>query len=112
MCKWQEHSGSVDEKAPAMKENALLAPEPVVWLVLGGPGMRSGIRRYLYKQCLAAAESGVKIIRFLTPADIRRSIKQLVENDDPGSPLRDVPYQPPQLLRFRKLPEYRPGSLL
>ncbi len=99
-CKWQEHSGSVDEKAPAMKENALLAPEPVVWLILGGPGMRIGIRRYIYRQCIETAHNGSKIIRFLTPEDTRRAIKQLVDNDDPGNPLQDVPYQAP-LRRFR-----------
>jgi len=106
-CKWQEHAGSVDEKAPAMKENALLAPEPVVWLILGGPGMRIGIRRYLHKQCVDYALSGEKLIRFLMPEDVRRAIKQLVEQDDPGSPLLDAPYQPP----YRRLGRRRPSGI-
>lgn len=107
-CKWQEHSGSVDEKAPAMIANASLAPEPVVWLVVGGPGMRHGIRRYLYKQCIDLALSGSKLIRFLTPEDVRRAIKRLVEDDDPGSPLHDAPYEVP----FRNTRRRKPGSTI
>lgn len=99
-CKWQECAGSVDEKVPSLVWNAECAPEKNVWIVIGGAGMRNAIRKTLYEICIKTCDEGIKNLRFLTPGDVKRAIKYLVEDNDAGSSLRDNPYQePPRILR-------------
>ena len=47
-CKWQQSSGSVDEKFPYLYLNCIEAmPEPNIIIVAGGGGMKEGAIRWL-----------------------------------------------------------------
>jgi hypothetical protein len=47
-CKWQQVSGSVDEKLPYLYLNAVEAmPEPVIMILIDGPGWKRGAIEWL-----------------------------------------------------------------
>ena len=61
-CKWQQVSGSVDEKFPYLFENCKIMPEPQVIILLDGGGYKTGARQWLER---AAAMCTVKDIQVM-----------------------------------------------
>ena len=46
-CKWQQSSGSVDEKFPYLMENCKIMPEPQVLVLVDGKGYKPGALQWL-----------------------------------------------------------------
>ena len=58
-CKWQQVSGSVDEKFPYLFENCKNMPEPAVFILVDGGGYKPGALQWL--KTAAAGYSGKDI---------------------------------------------------
>lgn len=74
-CRWQQQSGSVDEKFPYLLKNALRCPEQEVWLVVDGGGAKPEAIAWLKKK---AAQIDAKAILVLNLPEVRDRIKHLV----------------------------------
>lgn len=74
-CRWQESTGSVDEKYPYFLENAKLVPEKEVWLVVDGGGARKEAVEWLRRE---AGRVSTKVIRVMTLFDALKAIKKLL----------------------------------
>jgi hypothetical protein len=75
-CRWQQVSGSVDEKFPYFLANARHVPERNVWLIVDGKGAKAQAIKWLMREA-AADES--KTIRVLDIIDYRKAVKILLE---------------------------------
>ena len=62
-CKWQNSSGSVDEKFPYVLENAVAVPEAEILIVLGGDGARAAAVDWLVREASVRAKAANKSIR-------------------------------------------------
>lgn len=66
--KWQQSSGSVDQKFPYMVEDAKLSGEANIMFVIDGRGFRSGAIAWLKRKC---AESTVPRMKVFDYAEFR-----------------------------------------
>lgn len=60
-CKWQQSSGSVDEKYPYLFENMKRVPEQFVVVLLDGGGYKPSARSWLKSQCLNCTTKDIKL---------------------------------------------------
>jgi hypothetical protein len=60
-CKWQQVSGSVDEKFPYLFENMKTVEEPEVIILLDGGGYKKEARNWLIEKCKAHKEKSIKV---------------------------------------------------
>jgi hypothetical protein len=73
-CRWQETSGSVDEKFPYLLDNAeFCMPESEILILLGGDGARKGAINYAKNR---AAKCSRKKIWVLTVNDFPRWVRE------------------------------------
>lgn len=80
-CKYQQSSGSVDEKLSYLLENVRKRfPEQNVWLVVDGGGIRPKALEWLKRE--AAMVQG-KTVRVHCMVDLRKAIKRLVDDGIP-----------------------------
>lgn len=80
-CKWQQVSGSVDEKLSFTMDNAIEAmPEKNIWIIVDGGGARQNQVGWIIKRAQRCAH---KNIRVLTLIQARPAIKRLVEDGEP-----------------------------
>jgi hypothetical protein len=74
-CRWQQVSGSVDEKFPYLFMNALKAmPENEIWTVIDGGGARQAAIDWFRREC---SQVSSKQIRPLSLTEARQMIKRL-----------------------------------
>jgi hypothetical protein len=74
-CRWQQASGSVDEKMPYLFMSAVNAmPEVEIWLIIDGGGAREQAVDWLKRECGKVA---AKTIRVLSIPEARYRIKNL-----------------------------------
>ena len=60
-CKWQQSTGSVDEKYPYLFENMKNVPEPHVIILLGGGGYKKQAREWLLNKCINCDEKVINL---------------------------------------------------
>jgi hypothetical protein len=76
-CKWQESSGSVDEKFPYVMLNAENSyPEPHVWLIVDGGGAKGEAVEWLKN---AAANSRTKDIKVFSLSEFRSFLRRFMK---------------------------------
>lgn len=61
-CKWQQVSGSVDEKFPYLFENCKIMPEPLVIVLLDGGGYKPEARRWLRNAAATCTEKNILVL--------------------------------------------------
>ena len=62
-CKWQQSSGSVDEKYPYLLKNCTdKMPESEIIIILGGGGYKQAARQWLVKACESITDKSVKVM--------------------------------------------------
>jgi hypothetical protein len=78
-CRWQESSGSTDEKFPFFWGNALIVPEPEVWLVVDGGGARKSALKWLEDTAHEYGRSPhrTKTIRVLNLPQTRKLVRNM-----------------------------------
>lgn len=76
-CRAQHASGSVDEKVNFLRDNAYIAPESAVWIVIAGRGARPVARSFLEREC--HNWSG-KTIRIYDQDDAQKAVKVLIQD--------------------------------
>lgn len=82
-CRWQEVSGSVDEKLAYLFLNATRAmPERVIWIVLDGGGARAEAVDWIRREVGQVAN---KTIRILSLPEARQRIKHVVLRSGDGT---------------------------
>lgn len=91
-CKWQQASGSVDEKFPYLYLNAAYAmPEPLVLLVIDGGGAKPAAVQWLRETAQARrflAADAVKTIRVFTLAEFVAWANSTFRRPTPPAPTR------------------------
>ena len=61
-CKWQQCSGSVDEKFPYLMENCRIMPEDRIIILVDGGGYKPGALAWLKKAAEACTEKDIKVL--------------------------------------------------
>lgn len=68
-CKWQQSSGSVDEKFPYLIENCKTMPEPMIIILIDGKGYKDGALSWLKRAADSCRQNGTKDIRVFDMAE-------------------------------------------
>lgn len=61
-CKWQQCSGSVDEKFPYLMENCRIMPEDCIIILVDGGGCKPGALAWLKKAAGDCAEKDIRVL--------------------------------------------------
>jgi len=60
-CKWQQVSGSVDEKFPYLFENCLIMPEDTIFILLDGEGYKPEARQWLANEAKNCKKKDIRV---------------------------------------------------